>query len=66
MRRWILGLPAAALALSPSSALACSVCFNAREEVRIGYLVTTGVLSLLPLALAGGTIWWLWRAAQEV
>ena len=36
--------------LWPRSALACSVCFLAEEETRWAFIVTTGLLTLLPIA----------------
>lgn len=47
-----------ALAL-PSDALACSVCYNPNEEARTAYLLTTGLLSLVPLGFIGGLILWI-------
>ncbi len=44
----------AVLLLHPVAASACPVCFNAREEARIAYIVTAGLLTLLPFALVGG------------
>ena len=45
-------------------AFACAVCFDANEETRTAFIATTIVLSLLPLGLMGGFIYWLWRRAQ--
>lgn len=64
MRRSLSVVVASGLAVLPNAAFACSVCFDARDEVRVGYLMTTGVLSLLPLALIAGTAYWLWRASS--
>lgn len=56
-----------ALAMSVSqSALACSVCFSAKnEENQIAYLATTGFLTFLPLFFAAGVMLWIRRRAQE-
>ena len=47
------------------SADACSVCFSATDENRQAFLVTTIILSLLPLAMIGGAAWWLFRAMRD-
>jgi hypothetical protein len=57
-----LAVTAAALA-APASAHGCSVCSSATEQNRMAFLVTTIVLSLLPLAMLGFGIWWLRRQA---
>ena len=53
------------LILCPAVARACSVCFSATEQNRIAFLVTTIVLSLLPLGLIGGGLLWLRRQARQ-
>lgn len=63
-------LRAAALALglallTAAPAAACPVCFDAEDEAREAYLATTAVLSLLPLALAGGAALWVRRRLRE-
>ena len=40
-------------------AQACSVCFSARDENRMAFIVTTGLMTGLPLGLIGGTVLWL-------
>ena len=52
------------LALLPSPALACSVCYSANEPNRLAFIATTAFLSLFPLAMVGGIAWWLWRQVQ--
>ncbi|HMI90440.1 MAG TPA: hypothetical protein VK509_03710 [Polyangiales bacterium] len=61
-------LSAAGLVLgTPALALACPVCFNAKNEAaRIAFLATTVFLTALPLFLIGGTITWLARRAAQV
>ena len=56
-------LLALVLALAPEWASACAVCGAAADEdqSRIAYLVTTGVLSALPLALFGAFVLYLRR-----
>lgn len=47
-------------------ALACPVCFSAKnEENQIAYIVTTGFLTFLPLLFAGGLMLWIRRRAQQ-
>lgn len=61
-------VPLAAAALFcawPTVALACPVCFDPREENRLAFLLTTVFLTLLPLALMGGTVYWLWRRYKQ-
>lgn len=56
----------AAALLGAEGARACSVCFVAEEETRVAFLVTTGLLTLLPLAFAGGVVWWLVKRARRL
>jgi high-affinity Fe2+/Pb2+ permease len=57
---------AALIALAPGAAEACAVCFSGREEGRAAYLATTLLMTLLPLGLIGGLVWWLRRRAAEL
>ncbi len=50
----------------PALALACPVCGTAKESTRNAFMGTTIVMSLLPLAIIGGGMWWLWRRSQEL
>jgi hypothetical protein len=51
---------------TPALALACPVCFNAKNEgARIAFLATTVFLTALPLLLIGGVITWLARRAAN-
>jgi hypothetical protein len=52
------------LALAPHSALACSVCYSANESNRLAFIGTTAFLSLFPLAMVGGIVWWIWKRVQ--
>ena len=50
----------------PNGAAACPVCFQANgEENRIAFLVTTVLLTLLPLVAVGGIGAYLWRSARR-
>ena len=46
---------------SPTLAHACAVCGGGSDRMRIAFLISTGFLSLLPLALIFGGLWWLRR-----
>lgn len=56
----------AAFMLVPKSALACSVCFSAKEGTQTAFIVTTVFMSLLPLGLIGGLIFWLRSKAKDL
>ncbi len=56
---------AGALLCWPSLALACPVCFDANEANREAFVLTTVVLSLLPLALIGGMLFYLYLRARR-
>lgn len=59
--RGLLGL---LFALLPSPALACAVCGAAAERNRMAFLGTTVLLSLLPLAMMAGGLWWIARRGR--
>jgi hypothetical protein len=48
-----------ALLVAPASAQACAVCGPGTEESRVAFIVTTGILTALPLLAVGGALWWL-------
>lgn len=53
--------------LLPSAAQACYVCMSGREDdVQLAFILTTVLLSLLPLGLIGGAVWWLRRRLREM
>ena len=41
------------------SAMACSVCAVASEEARYAYYFTTGLLTLMPLCMIGGVVYYI-------
>ena len=51
--------------LSPDAASACSVCYAGAEESRKAFLLTTVLLSLLPIGMIGTFAWWIWRHTRE-
>ncbi len=55
------------LLLAPRVSLACAVCMSGREEAsRWAFIGTTVALSLLPLSLVGGMIWWIRRRLRQL
>ena len=58
---WLLALALGAQVVAmPDLAEACPVCNSAKNEAsRIAFLVTTAFLSLLPLGLVAGVLFWI-------
>lgn len=52
--------------LVPDTAAACSVCYAGAEESRKAFLLTTLLLSMLPLTMFGSLFWWLRRRFREL
>ena len=61
----ILGLALAAFAALPEAAQACAVCFDASDENRQAFLITTAFLTLLPLGMVGGAGLWIRHRVRE-
>jgi len=59
-------LVASAILASPRLALACSVCVDPDAANRTAFIVTTVLLSVLPLLMVGGVVAWLWRRAAQL
>ena len=58
---------AAFLLLAPRASLACAVCMSGREEAsQWAFIGTTIGLSLLPVSLVGGMIWWIRRRLRRL
>ena len=58
---------AAAIVASPQLARACAVCMSGREDdVQFAFLATTAVMSVLPVMVVGGAVWWLRRRIREM
>lgn len=52
--------------LAASSALACTVCGGAgREESKTAFLITTALMSSVPLASIGGLVYFLHRRSTH-
>lgn len=43
--------------------LACPVCGYVSEQSRQAFLLTTGIMTLVPLAIVGGVVYYIYRAA---
>jgi hypothetical protein len=43
---------------------ACAACVSAADRNRAVFLISTIILSLLPLAMIGGGLWWIARQAR--
>ena len=53
--------------LAPQLAAACAVCFTGRsDETRVAFVVTTALLTALPLLMIGSFVWWLCRRASQI
>ena len=59
-------MAAVAALLAPALAQACAVCGGGPDRMRTAFLISTGFLSLLPLALIFGGLWLLRRHARTV
>jgi len=65
-RRWTLLLVVLLIALTPTLAHACSVCFEANDKNRAAFFATTVFMSLLPLGMIAAMYWWLRRRVIEL
>jgi hypothetical protein len=61
---WLVMVVVVALFFAPD-ALACSVCFDSKEERRMAFMITTIILTVLPLTLVFGTIYWLRKIVNK-
>ena len=49
----------------PSVASACSVCFDPNDEARIAFIITTGLLTFIPLIAMWLLFRWFKKRAEE-
>ncbi len=56
----------AAMLLVHDVAWACPVCFDPNEQSRGVFLLTTAVMTFVPLILIGGVVYWLWRRSEAL
>ncbi len=65
LARASLGLAAVALAWAADQAYACPSCASPLEENRQAFVDTTIFLTVVPLLMMGGFIWWIRRKLRE-
>jgi len=64
--RRVVGITASLLTAAPASALACPVCaLVGTSDNTWAYQAMSAMLTLLPLAMVGATVWWLTRLAAR-
>ena len=63
--KFIAVLTTSLVLLCPSLAFACSVCFDPNDEARIAFIITTGLLSFVPLVAVWCLFRWFKKRAQE-
>ena len=64
--RRVVGITAGLLTAAPPSALACPVCaLVGTSDNTWAYQAMSAMLTLLPLAMVGATVWWLARLAAR-
>lgn len=66
MRTSVVLLALVLLLVLPDVVLACPVCFDASDENRQAFLVTTVFLSLLPLGMVAGVGLWIRKRSKEL
>jgi len=59
-------LAVALLAVTPETASACPVCFDARDENRQAFVATTVFLSLFPLGMVAGVGLWVRKRVRDL
>lgn len=53
--------------IAPGLASACDGCLAAQSDsVQRAFIVASAFISVLPLAMVGGGVWWLRRRAQKL
>lgn len=57
---------ALAVVVAPEFADACSVCSGGQDQSRTAFIVTTVFLSVLPPALVGGFVFWLYSRSKQL
>ena len=65
LARWNLALGAVAMAWSADLAYACPSCTSPLEENRQAFVDTTIFLTVVPLLMMGGFIWWIRRKLRD-
>ena len=62
MTRWLF---ICGLVAYPSWSWACALCLAENEESRMAFIGTTILLTVIPLAVIGGTVRWAVKKAEE-
>ena len=66
LKVWIPLLSAAGLAL-PGAAAACAMCTSAQDDaVQAAFAVASLFMTLMPLGVVGGLVWFLRRRAEKL
>ncbi|MEW5852078.1 MAG: hypothetical protein AB2A00_25040 [Myxococcota bacterium] len=65
MKRLATWMVLIAVLLLPELVLACPACALRQEKNRVAYLVTTALLSVIPLLSVGGLVWWMRKRLAE-
>ena len=65
LARVAVALPAVALAWAADLAYACPSCASPLEENRQAFVDTTIFLTVVPLLMMGGFVWWLRRKLRD-
>ena len=63
--KFITSLLALLCAHIPTLAIACTVCFDPNDEARIAFIITTGLLTFVPLIVLWLLFRWLKKRAEE-
>ncbi len=62
---WIFNVFLCGLLLANSSTLwACAVCGVGKEESRMAFIITTGILTFVPLIVIGFVIYYIYRQVK--
>lgn len=62
--RLLSALLAVVTVLVSQAALACTVCGVGKEESRVAFILTTGILTVIPLAMIGFIIYYIYRQVK--
>lgn len=66
LARGCLGVAVAAAASAGNVAYACAACFSPLEENRQAFVDTTIFLTVVPLMMIGGLVWWIRRKTRAM
>ena len=63
--KFITSLMALLCLFTPTLGFACSVCFDPNDEARIAFILTTGLLTFVPLIVMWLLFRWLKKRAED-